>query len=154
MTQVDRALELFYRVRPLGLPLSILWHIMALAWSILPAYCFLIFLTGHASLPVATAIVCLGTWFNLVTFALPTDIGVQETARVLIFTVLGFHSAIGLTYSVTLRFEQLFWAGAGLATYAVLLIRMRAKEGPSAKEEMVDDRRKGLEKTEAAWKRV
>ena len=48
MTQVDQALQLFYRRRPAGLPLSIAWHIMALVWSIAPAYCFLIFLGGVA----------------------------------------------------------------------------------------------------------
>ncbi len=111
MTQVDQALQLFYRRRPAGLPLSVAWHVMALVWSIAPAYCFLTFLGASASLANAAAIVCLGTWFNLVTFALPTDIGVQETARVLIFSVLGFHSALGLTYGVTLRFEQLLLGG-------------------------------------------
>ncbi len=152
MTQVDDALRLFYRVRPADLPLSVAWHVMALVWSIAPAYCFLAFLAVPASLPLATAIVCLGTWFNLVTFALPVDIGVQETARVIVFRVLGFHSALGLTYGVTLRFEQLFWAGVGLAVYGMLIVGMR-KTLP-ANGETDDESRKGPdEKREAAWKR-
>ncbi len=154
MTQVDHTLQLFYRDRPADLPLSIAWHIMALVWSIVPAYCFLIFLTGRASLPVATAIVCLGTWFNLVTFALPVDIGVQETARVIIFTVLGFHSATGLTYGVTLRFQQLFWAGVGLAVYGVLVAKMKGRKAFPANRGTGDDCRKGPENRGAAWKRV
>jgi hypothetical protein len=90
----------------------------------------------------------------LVTFALPTDIGVQETARVLIFSVLGFHSALGLTYGVTLRFEQLFWAGVGLALYALLLVRTKGSQTLPAKEEMAGDCGKGLEKREAVWKQA
>ncbi len=105
-------------------------------------------------MPVAAAIVCLGTWFNLVTFALPVDIGVQETARVIIFSVLGFHSALGLTYGVTLRFQQLFWAGVGLAVYGVLVVKMKEKKVLPANGEMGDDRRKGPEGRETAWKRV
>ena len=154
MTQVDHTLQLFYRDRPADLPLSIVWHIMALAWSIVPAYCFLIFLTGRASLPVAAAIICLGTWFNLVTFALPVDIGVQETARVIIFSVLGFNSALGLTYGVTLRFQQLFWAGVGLAVYGVLVVRMKGRKTLPAKGGTSSDCGKGPENREAAWKRV
>ncbi len=152
MTEVDAALRLYYRRRPLGLPVSIAWHFMAFVWAILPAYCFLAFLTDSATLPHAAAIVCLGTWFNLATFALPTDIGVQETARLLIFTLLGFHSALGLTYGVTLRFEQLFWAGVGLALYGVLLLEMRRRKVFPAQEETVVDKRP--EKREAAWERI
>ncbi len=147
MTQVDDALQLFYRVHPLDLPLSILWHIMALAWSIVPAYCFLMFLTGRPSLSVATAIICLGTWFNLVTFAIPVDFGVQETARVIVFTVLGFHSATGLTYGVALRFEQLFWAGIGLAVYGMLVARMKERKTLPAGEATSQDK-------EAVWKQL
>ena len=154
MTQVDHTLRLFYQDRPADLPLSILWHVGALVWSIVPAYFFLTFLTGRPSLPVATAIVCLGTWFNLVTFALPVDIGVQETTRVIIFTLLGFHSATGLTYGVTLRFQQLFWAGVGLAVYGVLVAHMKGKKELPAKGEAGNDCRKKPENREAAWKRV
>ncbi len=91
-------------------------------------YYFLSFVTGGASMPLATAIVCLGIWFNLVTFALPVDFGVQETTRVIIFTILGFHSAVGLTYGITLRLEQLVWAGVGLAVYAILVGKMRERK--------------------------
>ena len=124
-TEVDQKLGSYYRSRPYDLPLSVLWHIAALTWSILPAYYFLSFVTGGASMALATAIVCLGIWFNLITFALPVDFGVQETTRVIIFTILGFDSAAGLTYGITLRLEQLVWAGAGLAVYALLVGEMR-----------------------------
>jgi hypothetical protein len=154
VTQVDRALQLYYRRRPLALPLSVAWHAAALVWSIAPAYCFLAFLSDSPSLSRAAAIVCLGTWFNLATFALPTDIGVQETARLLIFSLLGFPGALGLTYGVTLRAEQLFWVAVGLALYGVLLAKMRKEKNPPAKEETVDYCGKAPENREAVWKRA
>ena len=115
-----------------------------------PLICFLTLLTKGASLSVATAIVCLGTWFNLVTFALPVDIGVQETTRLIIFRMLGFPSALGLTYGITVRLEQLFWAGIGLAVYAILVVKMR--KGRIAL--MKGDGDKNPEKREALWRRV
>jgi hypothetical protein len=151
MTQVDHMLQSFYQTRPLDLPLSILWHIVALAWGIIPVFCFLTFLSGHASIAVATSIVCLGTWFNLVTFALPTDIGVQETTRVIIFRVLGFQSATGLTYGITLRLQQLFWAGVGLAIYGVLVARTRGPKTSSMGAGGIDNCHKGPGDREAAW---
>ena len=130
-TEVDDKLRSYYRLRPYDLPLSVFWHVAAHTWSILSAFCFLSFVTGGASIALACAIICLGIWFNLVTFALPVDFGVQETTRVIIFTVLGFHSAAGLTYGITLRLEQLVWAGVGLAVYAILVGKMReAKKVP------------------------
>jgi hypothetical protein len=89
-----------------------------------------------------------------VTFALPVDIGVQETARVIVFSVLGFNSALGLTYGVTLRFEQLFWAGVGLVLYGMLVVRMKGKKALPANGGTSDDCRQGPENGEAAWKRV
>ena len=126
-TDVDQRLRAYYRLRPYDMPLSVIWHVAALTWSILPAYYFLTFVTGGASMSLATAIVCLGIWFNLVTFALPVDFGVQETTRVIVFSILGFNSAAGLTYGITLRLEQLVWACAGLAVYVVLVRRDRER---------------------------
>lgn len=131
MTDVDDTLRLFYRSRPLDLPLSVLWHLLGMVWGTVPAYLFLFMLTGHSSLFVAGAVLVLGTWFNLVTFAVPADIGVQEASRLAVFSLLGYSSALGLTYGITLRIEQLLWAGAGLLVYAFLASRP-GKRAPGA----------------------
>jgi len=151
-TEVDQRLRSFYRSRPYDLPLSVLWHTAALSWSILPAFYFLFFVAGRASIPLATTIVYLGIWFNLVTFALPVDFGVQETTRLIIFNILGFNSAVGLTYGITLRLEQLVWAGIGLAVYGILVGTMRERKKTLAGEGMIESR-KEPENREVTWRR-
>lgn len=120
VTEVDRALKRFYEEYPLALPRSMFWHGVGLACSIVKTWYFLAFMTG-GSFFVAAGIWFLGTWFDLLTFAVPLGIGVQEGIRVLAFKTLGFSMALGLTYGVVLRLEQIFWAGIGLLFYAALL---------------------------------
>ncbi len=130
ISQVDEALKGFYRTRPLDLPLSVLWHTAGMVVGIAPAFYFLAVTTDGPTLSMAASIVVLGTWFNLVTFAVPVDVGVQESVRVIAFRVLGFGSALGLAYGIVLRLEQLFWSGVGLMMYGVLVIRMRQRTAP------------------------
>jgi hypothetical protein len=120
ITEVDGALKRFYEQYPSALPLSMFWHGVGLACSIVKTWYFLVFMTG-GSFFVAAGIWFLGTWFDLLTFAVPLGIGVQEGIRVLAFRTLGFSMSLGLTYGVALRLEQIFWAGIGLLFYAALL---------------------------------
>ena len=127
ITQVDQALKLFYIERPGDLPLSVFWQSVGMACGILKIWYFL-FLFGEGSLFVAAGIWFLGIWFDLLTFAIPLGIGIQEGTRVLAFNALGFGLALGLTYGIALRLEQIFWAGVGLLFYAVLLPEKRRKK--------------------------
>ncbi len=121
MTKVDHELKSFYQERPADLPLAMFWHIAGMACGIVQSWYFLFLLTDHPSLPMAAGIWFLGSWLDLLSFPLPYNIGVLEATRVIAFRALGFHSALGLTYGITLRLEQVFWAGIGLLLYATLL---------------------------------
>jgi len=127
ITGVDEKLRVFYQRRRTDLLFSIFWHIAGMACGILQCYYFLLVLTDHASLSLAAGLWFLGTWFSLLSFALPIDLGVMEATRVLAFVIFGLESSLGLTYGVTLRLEQIFWAGVGLLIYAVLAFEMRKK---------------------------
>ena len=127
MTEVDQKLELFYKSRPGDLLLSVFWHVAGMACGIVQCYYFLTVLTAQASLTVAAGIWFLGTWFSLLSFALPVDLGVMEATRVISFVVFGLQSSLGLTYGITLRLEQVFWAGIGLLIYAILAVQIRKK---------------------------
>jgi len=59
------------------------------------------------------------------TFAIPMNIGIQEATRVLAFNAIGYGSVMGLAYGMTLRIEQIFWAGLGLLCYATLMSERR-----------------------------
>jgi uncharacterized protein (TIRG00374 family) len=121
ITEVDEELKLFYKERPADLPLAVFWHIIGMAFATVQTWYFLFLLTDHASLTTAAAIWVLGSWLDLAGFAIPIDIGVLETTRVIAFTTLGFHSALGLTYGITIRLRHIFWTGVGLLIYATLL---------------------------------
>jgi hypothetical protein len=138
ITQVDQALKLFYLERPRDLPLSMLWHTAGMACSIVNTWYFLLLLTD-GSFIAAAGIWFLGTWFDLLAFAIPLGIGVQEGTRMLAFKALGFSLTLGLTYGIALRLEQLFWAGVGLLFYALLLTGKRERGFFSKKGVASDD---------------
>ena len=126
ITQVDQALQLFYKEHPRDLPLAVLWHMLGMVFSIMKTWYFLLLVTD-GSFFSAAGIWLLGTWFNLLTFAVPMGLGVQEGSRVLAFKILGFNVALGLTYGIALRLEQIFWAAAGLLIYVALLAEKRER---------------------------
>jgi hypothetical protein len=121
MTEVDAGLQHFFRTRLQDLLLSMIWHFVGFIWGVVPTYYFLILTRGDTSLSMAWALVVLGSWFDLISFAIPIDIGVKETTRVLAFRIVGFPAALGLTYGITRRLQQLFWAGIGLLLYSLLV---------------------------------
>jgi len=120
MTQVDEELQRFYQRRPGDFVMSVICHFAGLLWGAVPAFYFLVLARGSASLAAASAITVLGNWFDLLAFAIPADIGVQEATRVVAFRILGFSAALGLTYAITRRMQQMFWAAVGLILYGLL----------------------------------
>jgi uncharacterized protein (TIRG00374 family) len=134
VTEVDDELKLFYKERPMDLPLSVFWHIVGMACGTVQTWYFLYLLTDQASLIIAAAVWILGSWLDIVGFAIPMDIGVVEATRVIAFKALGFHSALGLTYGITIRLRHIFWAGVGLLVYVTLLGEKREKGLLSEKE--------------------
>lgn len=121
ISQVDDELRFFYKQHQKDLPCAMLWHILGYACGILQSWFFLYLLTDNASLRIAAGIWFLGSWFDFLTFAIPLGIGIQEATRIVALKALGFDSVLGLAYGVTLRLEQIFWAGCGLLAYATLL---------------------------------
>jgi hypothetical protein len=129
LTDLDDELRRFHRERPLDFLLSIFWHFTGYLWGVVPTYYFLILTRETGSISMAGALTVLGIWFDLAAFAIPVDIGVQEATRVLAFRIVGYPSALGLTYGITRRIQQLFWAGIGLALYG-LLVSTRSRPLP------------------------
>ncbi|HKK01569.1 MAG TPA: lysylphosphatidylglycerol synthase domain-containing protein [Desulfuromonadales bacterium] len=134
LTEVDDALRDFYRAQPHDLPLSVLWHVTGFSVGIFQAWFFLHLVGGHASLMTAAGIWLLGTWFDLIAFAVPFDLGVQEGTRILVFRIFGFSLALGLTYGIYLRIQQITWAGIGMLIYWGMLSGKRKQENLPASE--------------------
>lgn len=130
ITDVDNELRAFYKTRSLDLPISMFWHIVGFAIGIFQTWLFLYVLLGDFSWQIAAGIWFLGSWFDLLTFAIPLGIGIQEGTRIIAFQAVGLGPVLGLAYGVTLRMEQIFWAGAGLLSYWSLVWRNRSVNKP------------------------
>ncbi len=120
LTAVDRELLAFYRDRPADLCFAVCWHLAGYSVGIFQTWLFLNLLQPPASWGVAAAIWFIGMWFDLLTFAIPMNMGSLEGSRVLSLKLLGFGAPLGLAYGLALRFAQICWAAAGLAFYGAL----------------------------------
>jgi glycosyltransferase 2 family protein len=135
VTRIDKDLKRFYRRRPWDLPIAVAWHISGMACGIVQSWYFLYLLSDKPSFIVAAGIWFLGGWFDLLTFAVPMNLGVQEATRVLVFNAMRYGSVMGLAFGVTLRIEQIFWAGVGLLCYATLMSEKRNPADMKIKED-------------------
>jgi hypothetical protein len=126
MERVDETLEAFHRERPWDLARSVCWHLLGFAVGIFSTWYFLFLLGERHGFMVAARIWVLVLWFDLVTFAVPLNLGVLEGGRVVAFRAFGFGALPGLTFGIVTRLAQLFWAGFGLLNYALLIARTSA----------------------------
>ena len=56
LSELDGALQRFYREHGRDLPMAVAWHAAGMAFGILQSWYFLDLLTGEASLPMAAAV--------------------------------------------------------------------------------------------------
>ena len=122
ISKIDEGLKLFYKEHPLDLPFSILWHIAGFSCGIMQCWFFLSIVSDNSSLIIAASIWLLSTWIELMAFAIPTNVGVIEATQLFVFKALSFDAALGLTYGITLRLEQLLWSLFGLVIYAIFTV--------------------------------
>jgi uncharacterized protein (TIRG00374 family) len=134
VNEVDEALKSFYRERPWGLSLSVLWHLAGYSVGMFPTWYFLHFLAGGSSFAIAAGAWFLATWFDLLVFMVPMNMGVLEGTRVMVFRAIGYNSLLGMTYGVAFRLTQLFWAGFGMVTYGLLIPRRVASANLSSSQ--------------------
>jgi hypothetical protein len=51
---------------------------------------------------------------------MPLGLGTLEGSRIIALRAVGYNALLGMTYGVSLRLAQLFWAMVGLVNYAFL----------------------------------
>lgn len=117
VTSVDATMMRFYRERPMDLTLAIAWHLAGYSIGIAQTFLFFRFLGFHAILSVAAATWFLGMWFDLLTFAVPLNLGTLEGTRVVVLRALGYSAVTGLAYGLAIRLAQMFWSCFGLIGY-------------------------------------
>jgi uncharacterized protein (TIRG00374 family) len=131
MEQVDETVKVYYRERPWNLPLSVFWHLLGYTVGIFTTWYFLNLVEGHAGFAAAARIWFLAMWIDLVTFAVPLNLGVLEGGRAVAFRMIGFGILPGMTFGLATRAAQLFWAAMGMLSYALLITEVGGKKSPS-----------------------
>jgi hypothetical protein len=72
-------------------------------------------------------------WCDLLTFAVPMNMGSLEWTRMVVFKAVGYSNVAGMTYGLAIRLAQIFWSVLGLALYSWLMAREnKPKEMPPA----------------------
>jgi len=120
ITEVDETLREFYQERPRDLWLSVGWHAVGHSIGILQTWFFLFRMSQHVLFSVALSAWFIGMWFDLLTFAVPMNLGSLEGSRIVALRAVGYNSLLGITYGVAARLAQLFWAAYGLVMYTWL----------------------------------
>ena len=128
LTAVDETMKQFYQERPWGLPSAIAWHLAGYSVGIAQTWLFFHLLHQDTSWTVAASIWFLGMWFDLLTFAVPQNLGSLEGTRILILKAFGYTSVMGMTYGFAMRLAMIFWSCVGLAIYAYLVSGSRTPE--------------------------
>ncbi len=120
ITEVDKALRLYYRTRPWDLALATCWHLVGDSVGIIPTWLFFSLLHREVSPAVAAGTWFLSMWFDLLTFVVPLNLGTLEGSRIVALKAVGYNALLGMTYGVALRLAQLFWSAFGLVSYSLL----------------------------------
>ena len=121
LTAVDETMKRFYQERPWGLLLAISWHLVGYSVGIGQTWLFFHLLHQNATWTVAASTWFLGMWFDLLTFAVPQNLGTLEGTRAVVLQAFGYTAVMGVTYGLALRLAEIFWSCFGLANYALLV---------------------------------
>ncbi|HUC86208.1 MAG TPA: hypothetical protein VL970_13510, partial [Candidatus Acidoferrales bacterium] len=92
--------------------------------GIVQTWFFFHLLHQDATWIVASSAWFLGMWFDLLTFAIPQNLGTLEGTRVLVLQTFGYTALMGVAYGFALRLAQIIWSCVGLAFYALLVSRV------------------------------
>ncbi len=119
ISKVDDALKRFYREHPRDLVLCFAWHFVGHSAALVHAGVFLWLVKQPAPLATVAAAGFLSLWFDLLTFAIPLNLGTLEGSRILVLKALGCQALLGMTFGIAIRIAQLFWACFGLVSFAL-----------------------------------
>lgn len=117
VSSVDEALKTFYRERPRDLALAIGWQLLGHSTGLLQTWWFLSLIHQIYSIETIPTVWVLGMWFDMLTFAVPLNMGTLEGSRVVAFKAAGLGGLAGMTYGIALRLAQLSVAAFGLVNY-------------------------------------
>ncbi len=127
ISDVDEALKTFYREQPGGLARAVAWQLLGHSTGLLQTWWFLNLLHESFTAETIATVWVLGMWFDLLTFAVPLNMGTLEGSRVVAFKAAGMGVLAGMTYGLALRLAQLSVATFGLVSYAFFVRAARPR---------------------------
>src|SRR5215469_10577795 len=130
-SRVDDELREFYALQSRDMWLAISWHLLGYCTGFFQTWLFLCSVGLDATLSKVAAIWFLGMWFDLLTFAVPLNMGALEGTRRIVFKAVGYAALPGMVYGLAIRFAQIFWSVVGLAIYGCLTARRKNNEAAS-----------------------
>jgi uncharacterized protein (TIRG00374 family) len=117
LSAVDEKLMTFYRERHGAAVRSVSWHFVGHAMGLLQTWLFL--RASHQPVPligvIGASVLC--SWFDMLTFAVPLNLGTLEGSRIVALKAIGFDALHGLAYGLAVRVAQMFWVAFGIASY-------------------------------------
>lgn len=117
---VDARIASFHAERPRDLLAAVALHTAGSCLGALQLFVFLSWMDAPSGLGTVALVFLVARVLDLAAFAVPARLGAQEGARMIAMRLAGLDPSLGLLFSLVLRLEQVTWAAAGLAAYAVL----------------------------------
>ena len=126
--ELDKDIKKFYTHNKRNFFLSVFWNF--LAWF---AGAFEVYFVGRLmGLPIgfseAWLLESLIQVLRIITFFIPSSVGLQEGGIMLIFSQLGFNQASGLAFALIRRAREIVWIAVGLTLWSFI------KEKPARKK--------------------
>jgi uncharacterized protein (TIRG00374 family) len=128
LARVDERLGNLYRTQRMDFAAAIGFALAGLAIGVIQVWLLLGWIGLTRSWPASLAIEAFSVLINLVSFAIPGSLGMQEGGKVLIFGALGMPLSAGLTVGLVFRVASLFTLGEGFA--ALMWLRPAAAAKP------------------------
>ena len=123
---VDSRLAAFHAERSADFRASLVLHALGTSVGALQLAVFLAWLGVPFTAWALAAAFSVAIALDLFSFFVPARLGAQEASRMLALSIAGLDPARGLTFSLVLRAEQIFWAAIGLLVVPALLGSRRA----------------------------
>jgi hypothetical protein len=129
---VDARLASLHAERPGDFRASLALHALGTSVGAAQLAVFLAWLGVPFTAGAVVVAFSVAVALDLFSFFIPARLGAQEASRMLAMSVAGLDPARGLSFSLVLRAEQIFWAGIGLLVVPPLLGARREPAVPLA----------------------
>ena len=110
---------------------STLLHLAGKAIGVVQLALFLYWLEVPIGPLGVVSIFLVARAIELAAFLVPASLGTQEGGLMLAMSLAGIPVSLGLTFSLVLRLEQVFWTGVGFVAYAGVLWKRRSRVPPA-----------------------